>query len=183
MATTTKTDAVARAQLLIAGTKKHFTSASPLAFASASYTPAQVEASLQTFIDLRSGVDAAKAETKTKLAAEAAQSSTLRTFMSAFESFVRSAFSNSPDVLADFGLKPRKARTQLTVEQKAAADAKRKATREARNVMGSKQRLAVKGDVTGVIVTPVKAAAAPAPSTSPAAHPAGTTGGTTPHTA
>jgi hypothetical protein len=78
-----------------------------------------------------------------------------RVVMEAYASFVKAAFSQSPDVLADFGLTPRKARAQLTVEQKAAAVAKRAATREARHVMGRQQRKAVKGGVTGVIVTSV----------------------------
>ena len=45
--------------------------------------------------------------------------------MAAFVAFVKATFGNSPDVLADFGLKPKKATTPLTVEQKAAAAAKR----------------------------------------------------------
>jgi hypothetical protein len=43
--------------------------------------------------------------------------------------------------LADFGLNPKKARTPLTIEEKAAAAAKRKATRAARHTMGSKQKV------------------------------------------
>jgi hypothetical protein len=174
----------ALAEQLIAGTKKHFTSATPVAFAGASFTPAQIETSFQTLIDLRTEVDTAKASAKAKVAAEKAQAPALRTFMAAFVSFVKATFGNSPDVLADFGLKPKKARAPLTVEQKAAAAAKRKATRAARKTMGSKQRKAVKGDVAGIVVTPLVApppvAAAPA---SPSAPTGGTTAGTAPHTA
>ena len=61
--------------------------------------------------------------------------------------FVKASFGNAPDVLVDFGLSPRKATTPLTAEQKAVASAKRKATRAARHVMGSKQRKAVTAPV------------------------------------
>ncbi len=151
-----KSTEIALAGQLIAGTNKHFANTSQLAFASATFTPAQVTASLQTIVKLRNDVNAAQAATKAKLAAEQAQAPTLHSFMAAYESFVRATFSNSPDVLADFGL-TKKARTPLTVDQKAAAVAKREATRAARGTMGSKQKKTVKGTVTGVVVTPISA--------------------------
>jgi hypothetical protein len=138
-------------------------------FASGTFTPAQVEAQLTLLSSLRASVQAAQAVVKAKLADETAQAPALRELMLAFIAFVRATFSNSPDVLADFGLAPKKARTPLTVEQKAAAAAKREATRKARGTMGKKQKLAVMGNVTGVVVTPIVTPAAastaqPAPS-------------------
>jgi hypothetical protein len=59
-------------------------------------------------------------------------------------------------VLADFGIST-KTRTPLTVEQKAAAAAKRTATRAARGTKGAKQKKGIKGDVVGITVTPVTA--------------------------
>jgi hypothetical protein len=86
-------------------------------------------------------------------------------------------------VLADFGLRPKKAPTPLTVEEKAAAAAKRKATRVARNTMGSQQKKAVTGTFVGVVVTPIwTAPITPAPA-APNGPTPGPTGGTTPHTA
>ena len=76
--------------------------------------------------------------------------------MNDLTAFLMATFSRSPDVLAVFGLAPRKTTTP-TVQVLAAAAAKREATRKARNTMGSKQRKAVKGAVTGVVVTPVVA--------------------------
>jgi hypothetical protein len=105
--------------------------------------------------------------------------------MSAFESFVEAAFGSSPDVLADFGI-IRKARAPLTVEAKAAAAAKRASTRAARHTLGTKQKKAIKGDVTGVLVTPITASsssvAAPSSPTAPATS-TGPTAAATPHTA
>ena len=136
-------------------------------------------------VQLQQDVDAARAATKAKVAAMAAQLPALRIIMSAFVQFLRAAFGNQPDVLADFGLEPKKAATPLTVEQKATAAAKREATRAARNTMGAVQKKSVKGTVTGVTITPIAATEPVAPVTAtPTAPIAGaTTGGGTPHTA
>jgi hypothetical protein len=180
---------------LITGTAKHLASSGQLLLASGSFTPAEVTAQLQAIVNLRAEVDTAKASTQAKLAALDAQMPAHRVFMDAFVSFVKAAFGNSPEVLADFGLKPKKAATPLTVEAKAAANAKRAATRAARHVMGAQQRKDVVGNVTGVVVTPVTAPttqpAQPQPvattatsnGTSAPAPSGGATAGTTPHTA
>ena len=150
------------AEQLITGASKHFASGPPVAFASDSFTPAQITSQLQSIIALRADVEAAKNALKAKLATEAANMPALRDFLYALVAFVKVTYSKSPDVLADFGLTPKKVATPLTVEQKAAAAAKRKATREARHTLGTRQRKAVKGAVTGVVVTPVTAPEAPA---------------------
>jgi hypothetical protein len=171
---------------LIAGLNRHLATVSQLALAGGTFTPAQVTTQLQAIVNTRADVDAAKAQVEAKLAAFDAQAPAQRVFLDAFVSFVKAAFGNAPDVLADFGLKPKKARTPLTVEAKAAAAAKRAATRAKRNVLGKVQRKAVKGNVTGVVVTPIVAPqpATPAPNgpTQPAANGGGTTAPAT-HTA
>jgi hypothetical protein len=124
-------------------------------------------------------VDDAKAAAKAKIADELAQASPLRSHMAAFVAFVKVAFGKSPDVLADFGLKPRKMKTPLTIEQKAAAAAKRKATRAARHTMGTSQKKKVKGTT---IVTPTDSKASPPVAPGPVASAAsGTSAGAAPH--
>jgi hypothetical protein len=135
-------------------------------FAGSSFTPAQITSKLQQLVTLRSDVDAAKATTQAKVAAEKADMTSLRTFIGALVAYVKAIYGNDPEVLADFGLHPKTTRTPLTVEAKAAAAAKRNATRAARNTMGSKQKKGVKGSVVGITVTPVTAA-----------HPVATTAG------
>jgi hypothetical protein len=66
-------------------------------------------------------LDAAKATTKGKLAAEKAAMPALRTFMSALVTYIKAGYGGQPDVLADFGIQPPKARAPQTVEAKAAA--------------------------------------------------------------
>ncbi|MGH7439052.1 MAG: hypothetical protein ACRENE_25465 [Polyangiaceae bacterium] len=143
------------AESLAAGTKKHLGAASSLAFGGGALTPAEVEAFLQRLADLRAAVESGKAEAAARIAEERAQAPALHGQMKAYVSFVRARFGDQPDVLADFGLEPRKARTPLTIDEQAAAVAKRKATRQARHTMGKKQKKKVKGDVVGVSVIPV----------------------------
>jgi hypothetical protein len=152
---TTKQAALARQ--LIAGTQKHLANAGQLTFAGGVFTPAQVEAHLDALVTLRTDVETAKAAATAKVAAERAQIPALRAFVLAFANLVKAQFGTQPDVLADFGFKPRKVRKPMTPEQRAAAQAKRDATRKARGIIGTRKRAAVKGDVTGVTITPLTA--------------------------
>ncbi len=149
------------AQQMGAGIRKHFSNVSSLTFGNSPFTPAQIEASLQTLIDLRTAVEDARAAIQAKVAADNAQAAPLRSQMAALVAFVKVTFGNTPDVLADFGLKPNKARTPLTLDQKAAASAKRAATRAARHTMGSKQKKEVKGTITTIVASPTTPAAPP----------------------
>ena len=178
---TTKGQETTRATQLLAGFQKHLANVTSLTLASVAYTPAQITADLQQLVSLYGAVDAARAVVKAKLTTEAAQAPTLLSLMAALVSYVRVTFSESPDVLADFGLTPKKAPTPLTAEQQAAAVAKREATRKARGTTGKKAKKAVKGNVVGVVVTPVTASTPAAPSPAPATPAA--TGAATSHSA
>jgi hypothetical protein len=180
-----KATAADLATTLIAGLQKHLATAGQLPVAGGTFTVAQIVAQLQKLVDLRTAVDAARAATTAKVAAEAVQAPALRVFMAAVVQFVRAAFGAQADVITDFGLAPRKVPTPLTVEQKAAATAKRAATRAARGTTSAKAKKGIKGAVTGITLTPIVAGpAAQAPTASTAAPTTGTaTGGTAPHTA
>jgi hypothetical protein len=157
----TKETDVALARQLIAGFRLHMSTISSLTVDGVSFTPAQIEAFLQELIDLRTAVDDAKSATKAKIVNEEAQAPALRSRMAALVAIVKGSFASSPDVLADFGLKPKKAATPLTIGQMADAAAKRAATRAARHTMGPKQKQRVKGTITTIVPPP--AATAPAP--------------------
>jgi hypothetical protein len=157
---------------LAAGAKKHLASLTQVTFDGGTHTVAEVVAKLQSLATMRNDVDAARSTLKAKLTVERAQAPALVLFMIAFEAFVRAMFGNQPDILADFGLNSRKTRKPLTAEELVAAKAKRDATRAARATKGKVQKLAVKGDVTGVEITPVRASPTkpepPAPNAPPA---------------
>jgi hypothetical protein len=178
-----KSSRASRASSLVAGTAKHYPNAKQqLTFAGKAQTVAQVTAKLQSIVDLRNDTEAAQATAKAKVSAENEQLPALLAFLMAYVAFIRATFGNAPDTLADFGVPPKKAPTPLTATQQAAAVAKRASTREARGTRGSQQKKLVKGNVTGVVVTPVTA---PAPASQPAAAaaPTGSSNGsgTTPH--
>jgi hypothetical protein len=179
-----KGKAVSLAEQLIAGTNKHLANLTQVTFAPGSFTPAQITARLQALVNLRADVLAAQAQAKAKLAAEKADTPALRTFEGALVAFVKATFGNAPDVLADFGIHP-KTRTPLTVEAKAAAAAKRAGTRAARHTTGAKRKKAIKGAVTGIVVTPIiapqPASATPTGPSSPAPTGTGATAGGAPH--
>jgi hypothetical protein len=142
---------VSRVKQLITGTKAHYPNGSEqLTIGGATRTVSEFTALLQSFVDLREAVDAAKAASEAKLEAERAQAPSLRGFIA---TFVKGTFGNSPEVLADFGIRPRKAPAPLTAEQKAVAVEKRKATRAARHTMGKNQRKGVKGAVQVTVTT------------------------------
>jgi hypothetical protein len=170
-----KNTAADLAETLIAGIQKHLANAQ-LAFAGGTFTAAQVISELQELVDLRAAVNTARAATTAKVATEVAKTPALRAFMSAFVQVVLVQFGTQADVLADFGVPPKKVATPLTVEQKAAASAKRAATRAARGTKSAKAKKGIKGAVTGVVVTPIVAGAPVVQA------PTAPVGGTTPHT-
>jgi hypothetical protein len=100
-------------------------------------------------------------------------STTLDALISAFTAFVEVAFRSKVDALTDFGIKPPKARTPMTAEQKAVATAKRNATRAARGTKGPKAKKAVHGNITAeLVVTSVPPTTTEAPQAAPAPRPA-----------
>ena len=164
-----KTNTVSRAESLSEGTTKHYPNASQLLqFGGATYTVTQVTTNLGQIASLRTATLDAQASAKTRVAAEATQLPALLLFMASYVAFVKATFGQAPDVLADFGQVPKKARKPLTTEQLALAKEKRKATRAARGTVGSTKKKAIVGNVIGVTVTPIIA-------------PSGTVPGTTPH--
>jgi hypothetical protein len=150
---------------LIAGTQKHPPSA-PVALGGSTYTAQALEQVFQGLLDALTASDTARAAWEDTVTKVRARKATVLPLARAYANTLLAANGNTSSVLADYGLTPRKARAPMTTDQQAAAVAKRKATRAARHTMGSVQKKAVKGDVTGVNVTPVTSPA-PTPATPP----------------
>jgi hypothetical protein len=168
----TKAAALAHVQALIAGTTKHFPNGS-FTFGNTTYTSASLIQVLQGLASAMLARNAAEIGAKDALTAEQAAQTQIDPIIQAYERYVLATFVSATQTLSDFGLAPPKARTPLTAQQLAARAAKAKATRTARGTTSKKQKLAVKGDVTGVVVTPITAPtaatpAAPAPPVTPA---------------
>ncbi len=172
--TTSRTTATALARVLglITGTQKHFPNGQ-FTLGGTAYTTATLIQTLQGLADALSAVTAAHASVKDAIAALAGMDAKVGPIAKAYTRNVLAAFSNATQTLADFAIPAPKPRTPRTSEQNAAAAAKAKATRAARGTTSKKQKLAVKGAVTGVQITPVTspaptATAATAPSAKPA---------------
>jgi hypothetical protein len=164
--TNTKAAALAHVQAIVAGTMKHFPNGS-FTIGSTTYTAASLVQVFQGLVNAMSARDAAQTRAKDALAAEHAMQKQVGPILQAHKRLVLVAFANEAQTLADFGITPPKARTPLTAERQAARAAKAKATRTARGTTSKKKKLAVKGNVTGVTVTPVTAPTAAPPPVAP----------------
>jgi hypothetical protein len=160
---------VTQATQLIAGVNKTLATTPSFTVAGTVYTPAQVTTDLQQIVTLITDVDTAKSVVQAKLAVENAQLPALRVVMAALVAYVKLTWGNSPDVLATFGLKPKKAATKPTTMEKVVAVAKRASTRKARGTTSKKAKMAIQGNVADVVVTPIETQPVATPSPSPSA--------------
>ena len=163
----------ARDAQTIAGIQKDLSTATALPLGGETYNAATLQALIERRIDAANAVATTRATWLAAVEAYAKVDETVSVAVRGLEQYVVNAYGPTSPKLADFGFTPSKRATQ-TPEQKAAAVAKRAATRKARGTMGKNQKKAVKGDVTGVVVTPVTSAPAaplPAPPASPASAP------------
>jgi hypothetical protein len=118
---------------------------------------------VQARLDASKAVETGKATWQSAVKANKDQRAKTRVFMTQVRQAVLVMFASSIDILADFGLAPRKQRTPKPPVKVAAAD-KAKATREARGTKGKKQKAKIKG-----AVPQAAPATAPSPATTPAA--------------
>ncbi len=133
-------------QALITGTRKHFPSGT-LTIGNATITPDALVQVLQSLIDGMIKQNAAQQSAKDALTELRNQKQRASPLIKGFRQLLLAMFGDAGQTLADFGLTPRKARSPLTVEKKAAAKAQAKATRDARGTKGPKAKLAIKGTV------------------------------------
>jgi hypothetical protein len=156
----TKADALAFVQALIAGTQKHLPSAS-FTLDNVPFTTASLVQLFQSLASAMTGQNTAQSNAKDAVATTQGLAAKVDPVIQAYKSYILAQFNTATQTLADFGIEPRKARTPLTVEQKAAAAAKLRATRAARGTTSPKKKLAISGNVTGVTITPTTTPASP----------------------
>src|SRR5271170_3938184 len=143
-----KTTRAARIRALQAGLTKYFGSTN-LVLLNTSYTPVALQAFLQADVDAITGSTTARANWLTAVKVEQDTNAKTDPVLRAIEAQVKAQYGESQNagtILADFGLSPRKV-VALTADEKAAKAATARATRKARNTMGSRQTAKVKGTV------------------------------------
>jgi hypothetical protein len=126
----TKSNLQQRARGLITGTQKHLSNET-LAFNGVTFAAPALVQLLQQLIDVVTRSDTAKAEWKDALKAMKDAKAAIVPVVGGYHAYVVNRYGNAPSTLEDFGIAPRKVRTPLTAEQKAAAAVKRQATRQA----------------------------------------------------
>jgi hypothetical protein len=152
-------------QKLISGLTRHATAIPSIVLAGASVTTKDIVATLQSRIDMASAASSARATWLAAVQADRALRERTKTYVSGLRQALLVAFAGQVDTLADFGLTGPKPRV-VTPEEKVAAAAKARATREARHTMGKKQKAGIKGTVASAAPAP---AAPTAPTPAPAA--------------
>jgi hypothetical protein len=169
-----------RCRTAIAGIDKHLSSEPSLTLDGESFTPTALKAKFQDLINAADATDAAKGHWSDAVQAEHLLQIAVLALLLALKSLVLLKFGKKAGaVQADFGFSPRK-QAQKTVDEKALAAAKARATREKRGTLGKKQKKNIKGNVTshtivaGGVTGGSNGSATPAPSN--AATPAHATG-------
>jgi|CZKU01.1.fsa_nt_gi hypothetical protein len=137
-------------QTLVDGLNKHEAALPAVAIAGASVKTTAIITTLQSRIDSAKAVLSTRATWQAAVQSDGDLRDKTKTFVAALKQAILVAFAGQIDVLADFGLTPRKVRV-LTPAEKLAAATKAKATRAARHTMGSKQKAAITGAVTPTV--------------------------------
>jgi hypothetical protein len=145
MATATRrSDRLAADQKLNDGVKQYLAQTASMTVDGQSMTPTAIVAFLQGRIDAAKAVSVAEAAQNAAIKGERDVRGKSSTTRSALVRLIVGMFLSSPDTLAAFGISAPKVGT-MSVEAKAKAIAKSKATREARHTMGKVQKLAITG--------------------------------------
>ncbi len=165
-----KAAALAQVQALVAGTMKHFPNGT-FTLGNTAYTTAALIQSFQSLEKALASLNAAQSSAKDAVTALSSVEATVAPLIRDYKRFLLATFSTATSQLADFGMQAPKARKPLDSEKRTVATAKMKATRVARGTTSKKKKLAVKGNVTGVVVTPITNLPASTPAASPAAPP------------
>jgi ABC-type transporter Mla subunit MlaD len=159
-----KASALASIRALIAGTQKHTPNGS-LTFGNATYTAASLVQMLQSLVDAMSAHEAEQAKAKDVLLALHDATAKVAPVLRAYRRFLVATYGTATETLADYGLKPPKARAPQTSEQKAKAVAKLRATRKARGTTSKKKKASIHGVVTADVPPPPPASPGPKPTT------------------
>src|SRR5258708_4164973 len=158
-----KASALAGVRALMAGTQAHTPNGS-LTFGNATYTAASLVQMFQSLVDAMTAHDDAQAKAKDVLLVLRDVSTKVGPVVRAYRRFLVATYGNATQTLADYGLKPPKAKAPQTSEQKAKAAAKLRATRKARGTTSKKQKALIHG-VIAATESPVAPPTPPKPAT------------------
>jgi hypothetical protein len=161
-------------QQMIVGIQQYLSKLTTMTVGSQSLAPADIVAIFQARVASSQAAQTANAARTAAVKADRDKRTQTAPVVKAFKRVVQGMYSESPEILAVFGLQPLRVGT-TTVATKAAAVEKTLATREARHTMGKVQKKDIKGTPpsasTGSTATPAPTAA-PVATQTPVASPA-----------
>jgi hypothetical protein len=123
--------------------------------AGVTYTAAQLRARIKVSLDAETSIADAKAALATALLAGRRVRTTEAAFIGGLRKMIQTGYGPLIDKLAEFGVPPKKPPPKRTTYQRLVMSAKNQATRKKRGTLSKKQKKAIKGNVTGVVITPV----------------------------
>lgn len=158
-------------QKLADGLTQHASTAPSVVIAGVTMKPSDIVAKLQARIAQAKALSSAAANWHSMVQTEKIAAEGLKPLLSMVQQVLRAAYSTELDVLADFGLSPRK-KAVVSPATKTAAALKAKATRAARGTKGAQQKAAITTQVTiaPATTTAVKVEGAPGPTVTPTQH-------------
>jgi hypothetical protein len=170
---------------LIAGLLANYQPNDPFVLASGTMTRDELIASFQSFVTAAETTKSSNATWRQDVQNERAIEATVAPIRADVKNVLVARYGKSGATLTQYGFAPQKAAVRTTLS-KTTALAKAEATRKARGTKGSVQKLAVTGNVTGVVITPVTTGPAATPGnaasgTNGAGAPAGTASTTPAH--
>jgi len=154
-------------KLVAAAYKKHCAKTGGMIIDREKTSANQISAELQKRADVEDKVTAARGVLHGAILERAQVEDDTQAVFDAVRQSALIMFASAPDILAEFGLAPKKERRGLTAEEKLAAVNKAKETRAARHTVGSRQRLQIRAEVVAPHGAPTQAAT-PAPVATPA---------------
>lgn len=154
MVTKSRDNALTELRSLLAGLKTNATD-HPSTLAGQTYTDGQLIARVQVSLDAEAKVQTLKNDLHDALIECDEVRARETEFLKGVRALVQGRHLGSHTTLQDFGMVPKKPPTKRTGEQRVVMTAKNRATREKRGTLGPKQKAAIRGDVTGVVIEPV----------------------------
>ena len=153
MASPKQNDVIAELRALVNGIQSNLPTTT-LTVAGKSLPPAQLLAFVQSCLASLTTVQAARGALTDAIVADRAFQAQNQATLKAIRSMIALMFVDNVSKLAEFGLTPPKERAPLSAEALLSRAAKSRATRAKRRTMGKRQKAAIKGDVTGVVISP-----------------------------
>jgi hypothetical protein len=153
MATPTRDEVIAELRGLQAGIQKNLATFTFIV-ASKTYSGAEALAVVETAVASAQAVLDARGTLSDALVADKRCQTLNGATLKAFRSIIGLMYTDHTTLL-EFAIAPKKVRTPLTNDALVLRAAKARATRTKRKTLGKRQRAAIKGEVTGVVITPV----------------------------